>query len=579
MAGRGPAPKPASKRARTNKDPVGSTVIEFRPSEAPELPDDIDWHPRTRTWWKDWQESAQAETFTALDWSFLLDTALMHTAMWSKGQWTLAAEVRLRVAKFGLPPRTAHGCGWCSPTPTRRTRSAPRRRRLLGRSTGASVPWRPTEPGEVPTLGWLVLDWLTENLARPETQTYEPFVPTQEQADFILRFYEIDPITGARRIRRGVISRSRGWGKSPFTAGLAAVEALGPVLFAGWDASGQPVGMPWSEIRKPLVEIAAVSEDQVDTNTWSPLIDMLAGGPAMDNYPGLEPMAGFVNLPYGRIQKRTAAAGSAKGAPACFVVCDQTEEWTPGNGGRRLYNALKNNVIKRGGHLLESPNAFTEGSESVAEQTMTAFQLIRDGRAKLETGVLYDHREAPPGDGHGRRGVAAARPGRGLRGFGRRRALRDPRAAVRAARLGGLEHIAASIWEPDADPQVSRSDWLNQVTHASNAWLSSRRGPRATATGRTRPSPSVADREVVTLGFDGSRGRAKGKPDATALIGCRVADGHLFEIGVWEAPADRSKWDSWTPPIPRSKRPSPTRSAATRWPRSTATRRRTGVRS
>jgi hypothetical protein len=56
-----------------------------------------------------------------------------------------------------------------------------------------------------------------------------------------------------------VISRSRGWGKSPFTAGLAAVEALGPVLFAGWDAAGQPVGMPWSEIRKPLVEIAAVS--------------------------------------------------------------------------------------------------------------------------------------------------------------------------------------------------------------------------------------------------------------------------------------------------------------------------------
>jgi hypothetical protein len=60
----------------------------------------------------------------------------------------------------------------------------------------------------------------------------------------------------------------------------------------------------------------------------------------------------------------------------------------------------------------------------------------------------------------------------------------------------------------------------------------------------------VADREVVTLGFDGSRGRAKGKPDATALIGCRVADGHLFEINVWEAPADRSKWDTWTPPIP-----------------------------
>lgn len=51
-----------------------------------------------------WAESAQADTFTATDWSFLLDTALMHHAMWSKGQWTLAAEVRLRVAKFGATP-------------------------------------------------------------------------------------------------------------------------------------------------------------------------------------------------------------------------------------------------------------------------------------------------------------------------------------------------------------------------------------------------------------------------------------------------------------------------------------------
>lgn len=51
-----------------------------------------------------WRRSAQAETFTETDWSFLLDTALMHHAMWSKGQWTLAAEVRLRVAKYGATP-------------------------------------------------------------------------------------------------------------------------------------------------------------------------------------------------------------------------------------------------------------------------------------------------------------------------------------------------------------------------------------------------------------------------------------------------------------------------------------------
>jgi hypothetical protein len=36
---------------------------------------------------------------------------------------------------------------------------------------------------------------------------------------------------------------------------------------------------------------------------------------------------------------------------------------------------------------------------------------------------------------------------------------------------------------------------------------------------------------VIVLGFDGSRGRAKGKPDASALVGCRVRDGLVFQVG------------------------------------------------
>jgi hypothetical protein len=104
MAGRGPAPKPADRRARANKDPIAATKLRVRPVRAPALPSDVDWHPRTRAWWRMWKSSPQSASFTATDWSFLLDTALMHHAMWSKSQWTLAAEVRLRVAKFGATP-------------------------------------------------------------------------------------------------------------------------------------------------------------------------------------------------------------------------------------------------------------------------------------------------------------------------------------------------------------------------------------------------------------------------------------------------------------------------------------------
>jgi hypothetical protein len=104
MAGQGPPPKAAGRRARRNADAVPTTTLRFVRADAPELPEDMDWHARTRAWWQMWANSPQAETFTETDWSFLLDTALMHHAMWSKGQWTLAAEVRLRVAKFGATP-------------------------------------------------------------------------------------------------------------------------------------------------------------------------------------------------------------------------------------------------------------------------------------------------------------------------------------------------------------------------------------------------------------------------------------------------------------------------------------------
>jgi hypothetical protein len=86
--------------------------------------------------------------------------------------------------------------------------------------------------------------------------------------------------------------------------------------------------------------------------------------------------------------------------------------------------------------------------------------------------------------------------------------------------------------------------------------------------GCTDVTKVVADTDIIALGFDGSRGRAKGKPDATALIACRVNDGHVFQLtdagSVWEAgdlpshepgnpnPAKRagcSCWKCWEPNI------------------------------
>lgn len=68
------------------------------------LPGDEEWHVRTQAWWATWRRSPQAQTFTTTDWDFLIDTALMHHTMWSKGRWEFASELRLRAAKFGATP-------------------------------------------------------------------------------------------------------------------------------------------------------------------------------------------------------------------------------------------------------------------------------------------------------------------------------------------------------------------------------------------------------------------------------------------------------------------------------------------
>lgn len=105
MAGRGPAPK--GRRARSRDEAKLRTVEsdgELRGPELPELPDDDVWHERTLDWWDTWRRSPQAQEFIDTDWSFLVDTALMHHTMWSKGRWEFAAELRLRAAKFGATP-------------------------------------------------------------------------------------------------------------------------------------------------------------------------------------------------------------------------------------------------------------------------------------------------------------------------------------------------------------------------------------------------------------------------------------------------------------------------------------------
>lgn len=402
------------------------------------------------------------------------------------------------------------------------------------------MPFKPEVPGEIPTLGQIAIDWMKAYLATPDAVDYAPFVPYLEQEDFILAWYALHP-DGTRRFHRGVLGRPRGWGKSPLLAALACVEALAPVKFDGWDANGRPVGRPWATVRKPWVHIAAVSDDQT-RNTWEPIIDMLGpDAPVHDEY-RIDVMETFIGLPRrGRIQAVTSAARTVKGARAHFAVLDQTEEWVPSNGGPKLARTMRTNAAKVGGTTLESPNAYTPGEDSVAEQSANYWEDIKLGRA-LNEGLYYDHREAYADTDLDDYDSLI----RGLRyAYGDSSGHPDGCLIHEPACKPGhvdLDRLVSTVWDTTQLEEDSRTDFLNQITQAADSWVNQVQ-VKACLAGLSVPAPSP--RDDIVLGFDGSRGRAKGKADATALIAVRVSDGLTWEEGIWE-PGMKDR--DWQPP-------------------------------
>ncbi len=398
------------------------------------------------------------------------------------------------------------------------------------------MPWSPSEPGEVPSLGGYVIEWIEDNLVIPDGPLAgQPFLLTNEQKHFVLKLYELDPtfdgsairnglLRNARIVRRAILSRAKGSGKSPFIGTLCWAESLADVVFDGWDADGQPVGASWAWLGyKPKVQIVAVSEDQT-ANTWDPLLEMGREGKVQRNYK-VEILETFVNVPRGRIEFVTSQARSREGFRPVFAALDQTESWTPQVGGPRLAATIRRNLVKTGGCSVETPNAFIPGEQSVAERSFEAWEAQQAGKLK-GGGIYLDHREAPAETDPSERDSLLA----GLK------------FAYGESTWVDLDRVIADFWDPNTDPQDARRFFLNQVTHASDSYITAPEWKACEKRQKVDPG------EMITLGFDGSRGRGAGKPDASALIGCRVSDGHLLELGVWEAP-DGPEQNMWEAPV------------------------------
>lgn len=385
--------------------------------------------------------------------------------------------------------------------------------------------WRgPAEPGEFPTLGWQVIDWMEANLVVPDgPQRGRPLVLTDEQARHLLHVYRLKPTARVHprypRPRDGLVyhgaqlRRVQKWGKDPLYAGRCAAHACGgPVQFDGWDAAGEPVGRP---VDTPWVQIAANSEDQVD-NMFRPLYRMLAEGPLADT-PGLDIGETRIKLPDGDgwIEPVTAAAESRLGNPINFGAFTEPHLMTPRGergGGLALIRAMKRNLTGMGGTWGECTNAWDPSQGSAA-------QLTAQSKAP---GVYIDHRrgDLPP--------LTEVE-------FADDRIVLE-RIVVKygdsCRRNGGWvdeRSILADIRDPATGEAESRRYFLDEVVVGEHDAVNPTRW-----TGLARLGSVLAPREPVTLGFDGSRSR-----DGTGLVASRISDGRWFKVGLW-LPADHN---------------------------------------
>lgn len=119
MAGRGPAPKDPSKRARRNKDAAAETKLpraRTRSAKPPALPGARGFLAPTRAWYATWCSSPQAAQFIETDWLRLHMTARLvdqfYRTEFPLEAKQLMSEIRLNEQKLGATPEDRLRLRW-----------------------------------------------------------------------------------------------------------------------------------------------------------------------------------------------------------------------------------------------------------------------------------------------------------------------------------------------------------------------------------------------------------------------------------------------------------------------------------
>ena len=371
------------------------------------------------------------------------------------------------------------------------------------------------------SLGWGVLNWWADYVMTPGGEhAGTAFMPTLEQARFTLWWYAVDE-NGKYSFREGVFRRLKGHGKDPLSAALALAELCGPVAFSHFDGEGNPVGKPR---HAAWVTIAAVSQDQTK-NTFS-LFPIMISKKLKEEYGLLVNRFIIYSEVGGRIEAATSSAASLEGNRPTFVIENETQWWGAGpggeiNDGHTMHGSIEGNLTKiPGARRLAICNAHIPGNDTVAEKDWDAWQDIQSGKA-VDTGMLYDALEAPADT------PVSEIPSQKEDPVGFAEGVEKLRQGVVVARGDStwlpVDEIVMSILDIKNPITESRRKFLNQINAQEDAWISPNEWNRLADT-----QASLEKGEKIALGFDGSKSN-----DWTAVVACRVSDGMLFLIKVW----------------------------------------------
>ena len=370
------------------------------------------------------------------------------------------------------------------------------------------------------TLGWGVINWLYEYVNSPAGAG--PFIPTLEQARFLLWWYAVDEV-GRYTYREGCFRRMKGAGKDPLVAALALVELCGPVAFSDFDENDNPVGKPR---HAAWITVAAVSQDQTK-NTFS-LFPVMISNTLRKTY-GLDVYKFVIYSEIGgQISAATSSPASMEGNRPTFVIENEIQWWGSGpsgevNDGHAMDAVIEGNVTKiPGSRKLAICNAHIPGNDSVAERVYDTWAAIEQGSA-VDTGLLYDALEAPPDT------PVSEIPSEKEDPEGFTVGVEKLRQGVEVARGDSywlpVDEIVKSILDVKNPITESRRKFLNQVNAAEDAWIAPTQWDRLAM---YDPLYKLNKGDRITLGFDGSKSN-----DWTALVACRVHDGMLFLINAW----------------------------------------------